>query len=139
MPKSRQELLAEWTEALASGTFLTPKHDPNALTRSWASYRTVLSTEISASLRSFIESGSYSITHYRDLQGREKYELAPSDPDEFTTLGASVPSGSLMPSGSMDRLIVLSGTVQGWHVHAEESRTLTFNVASGTIFEVRKL
>ena len=52
---TRAELEAEWSSAATSGTLLTAKHDPNGLGTAWASYRTVLTPQVSASLEAFVK------------------------------------------------------------------------------------
>jgi hypothetical protein len=130
----RNQLTQQWGAAIDSGSFLTPKHDPNQLTFAWKSYRTVLSNEASASLDGFIKSGSYDVDQYSDKnypKGSGIYVVTPGSGSPFTVAGSGVPSGSITPSGSMDRLVVVYDPNTGWHVYAEDSNRIQSGVAVG--------
>jgi len=133
---TRAELEAEWSSAATSGTLLTAKHDPNGLGTAWASYRTVLTPQVSASLEAFVKSGQYSVNHYLDQRypsGPGLFEVVPSPTAGFSVVGSGVPSGSLHPTGSLDRLIFVSGSNQGWHVYADSSQEIATKVTSGRL------
>ena len=131
---NRDELIQQWAEAIDSGSFLAPKHDPNELTFTWKKYRTVLSQEASASLNGFVKSGSYDVDQYSDKNypaGSGIYAVTPASSSPFTVAGSGIPPGSLTPSGSMDRLVVVYDPNSGWHVYAENSSRVQSGVAAG--------
>jgi hypothetical protein len=132
----RNALTGSWVEAAQSGSLLTAKHDPNNLSITFASYRTVLDHAVSASLESFISSGAYDITKYEDARypnGAGYFEVTPKQGSGFTVVGSAVPSGSVTPTGSLDRLVFVSGSNLGWHVYAENSAQISSSVASGRL------
>lgn len=133
---NRSELTGSWIEAARSGSLLTPKHDPNNLSISFGSYRTILSAQMSASLEAFIGSGEYDITRYADSRyptGAGLFEVAPRSGSGFSIVGSGMQSGSLTPTGTLDRLVFVSGSKQGWHVYAESSGQLSSSVSSGRL------
>jgi len=92
---------------------------------------------MSGSLKEFIDSGNYTINVYSDAShpsGAGLYEVIPNSQSQFSAVGAGVPSGSITPSGSLDRLVFVSGSVQGWHVYAESAQYLSGSVATGRLF-----
>lgn len=52
------EFIKHLEDAAENGTLMTPKHDPANLSTTFPDYRTVLTTELSPKLESFIKSGS---------------------------------------------------------------------------------
>lgn len=133
---SRQELMSRWGEAAQSGSLLTPKHDPANVGVQMATYRSVLTPQMSASLEQFISSGDYTIRHYEDRlypNGAGYYEVVPSAQSGFSVVGSGIPSGSITPSGSLDSLIFVSGSAQGWHVYAESQTNISGSVGSGRL------
>jgi hypothetical protein len=139
---TRAQLESEWSNAATSGTLLTTKHDPNGIDTPLASYRTVLTPQLSASLEAFVKSGQYSINHYKDQRypsGPGLFEVIPNSSAGFSVVGSGVPSGSLHPSGSLDRLVFVSGSNQGWHVYADSTQEIATKVASGRLQMSRSL
>jgi hypothetical protein len=132
----RHELVKSWLEAAASGTLLTRKHDPNGLAGPVGSYRTVLTPQMSASLDAFIKAGEYDIQQYSDAKypsGAGFFEVVPRLASGFSVVGSGIASGSAQPSGSLDRLVFVSGSHQGWHVYAESAPDVAAKVTSGRL------
>jgi hypothetical protein len=132
----RRSIVSKWKEAAESGSLLTPRHDPNNLTFVWSSYRSILTQQMSGSLKQFIDSGNYTIKVYSDANypgGAGLFEVIPDPASGFSVVGSGVPSGSITPSGSLDRLIFVSGIVQGWHVYAESSQQIYSSIAAGRL------
>ncbi|MBN8616506.1 MAG: hypothetical protein J0L92_38330 [Deltaproteobacteria bacterium] len=132
----REELIRSWSDAATSGSLLTAKHDPNGVVAPAASYRSVLTHQMSASLESFVQSGRYVIRQYHDSQypkGAGYFEVAPDPASGFSVVGSGVPSGSMAPTGSLDRLVFVSGSNQGWHVYAESTSDIAAMVAAGRL------
>jgi hypothetical protein len=134
----RNDFISEWAQAADSGTLLTPKHDPANLNITWSKYRSVLSSELSGNLSNFIKSGEYSIQRYHDANysnGSGYFALTPNSGSPFSVPGSGVPSGSITPTAALDRLILVYGPVQHWHVYAESSSFISGAKASGRLTE----
>jgi hypothetical protein len=129
---TRMNLLTEWAAALTAGKFLTPKHDPNN-PNPYAMDRSVLTHEMSASLESLFATNDFDIAHYSNSRfpmTPDYYVITPHSSSAFDTVAQFVPSGSIVPTGSCDRLVVVSGSKAGPHVHGELQSTI--NAASGS-------
>ena len=91
---------------------------------------------MSASLESFISSGDYDIKRYDDARypnGAGFFEVTPRQTSGVNVVGSGLPSGSMQPTGSLDRLVVVSGSNQGWHVYAESAADVSGMVSSGRL------
>jgi len=132
----RISLIAQWDQAAATGSLLTAKHDPNNLSITWDSYRSVISNDLSSSLQIFIKSGDYKINQFHDSRYPKNsgyYELIPNSNSTFSIPGSGVPSGSVTPTEALDRLVLVCGPKQGWHAYAETSSFISGSVASGRL------
>jgi len=134
----KDEIVGQWSDALDSGSFLTRKHDPTNLSIEWGGFRTVLSPEAAASLNTYIKSGDYGIRAFDQPQpkysgGSGFFEIVPSGSYPFSVPGSGVQSGSTVPSTSCDRLVVVWGQKQGWHIYAEHSAQISAKIASGEL------
>lgn len=134
----RQSLISELKSASNSGSLLTPKHDPN-LSLTYASFRTVLTQEASSSLKALIDSEKYGIEVYYNKQHKKySYKLIPFDSSSYTTIGLGIQSGSLEQSGSFDTYLVVSSSLDGWHIYSEDSLKMQLQLASNEIeFKVK--
>ena len=137
----RTALILQWKKDAESGSLLTPKHDPNSHTFDWVPYRSVLTQHMSGSLKEFIYSGDYSIKLYSDSlypNGAGYFEVIPNPSSGSSLVGFQLPSGSITPTANYDRLIFVSGSLQGWHVYAESSQQISSSLASGrlTLLEI---
>ena len=133
---NKQDIITQWSNAVDSGSFLTAKHDPTGLAIGWDSFRTVLSTDASSSLASYIKSGQYGIRVFEDSKFPKTsgyFEIVPSDSYPFSVAGSGVPSGSITPSGPYDRLVVAHSKKYGWHVYADDSARIFGSIASGRL------
>jgi hypothetical protein len=133
---NKKDLITQWSSAVDSGSFLTAKHDPTGLAIGWDSFRTVLSEEASSSLTSYIKSGDYGIRVFEDSKFPSSsgfFEILPSVSYPFSVAGSGVPSGSITPSGSYDRLVVAHSKKYGWHVYAENSAMISSSMGSGRL------
>ncbi|MCZ2268640.1 MAG: hypothetical protein LC124_07265 [Ignavibacteriales bacterium] len=127
----KDEIINQWTGSIENGTFLTPKHDPNNLSTAYASFRTVLTPQMSSSLENFIHSRNFSINVYLDNRFNNfYYEILSSDPS-YSRLANGVPSGSIQTGSLCDRLVVVSGSQQGWHIMGEDSATINQEIQNG--------
>ena len=138
---NREHLIRCWNEVANTDSLLTPKHDPNNLLSVDSKYRSVVTFKVSSSLKSFIKSEDYTINHYscsRYPSTPDYYELIPKSSD-FSFTGMGVPSGSIIPSGSHDRLVIISGSSQGWHIIAENSARISVSVVDGSLQKLETL
>ena len=134
------DLRNQWKEAAESGSLLTPKHDPN--NRTFTEIRSVLTQEMSGSLKEFIGSPDYSVKHYKDnnhLSGPGYFEVIPNPNSEFDVLGSGIYPMSPQLNTPQDRLIVVSGSNQGWHVFTEQSTEIEKKVNSGRLILIDTL
>jgi len=121
---TKSDLIIAWGNAIDSDTFLAPKHDPNNLSVALDKFRTVLSHEASSSLETFIRSGDYTVREFEDKNYSKLYEIIPSENSPFLIAGSGIQSGSIIPSDSRDRLVIVSGSKQGWR-GAEDSSIIS--------------
>lgn len=120
-------------QALASGNLLKPKHSLSSLGTSEPHYRTVVVHDEPA-LRSFFESGSYSVTSYKNNDPRHTDPYYVVTPDDRNVVAASgVPANVPDPSHPCDIFIVVSGSSQGLHIYGESSSTIQAKVNAGTL------
>ena len=77
----------------------------------------------------------YDVSRYHDAvySGPGFFEITPRASSGFTVVGSGVPAGMTYPTGSCNRLIVVSGSQQGWHVFAADSGAIASDVASGRL------
>lgn len=133
---TRVDVIGFWSEAAVSGTLQTAKHDPNGNWNGSASYRTVLTQEVSASLEGLVTSGQYSITRYTDRNhagGAGYFEVVLDPSCGFDVVGSGIPSDSSARSGELDRLVFVSGSKQGWHVFAESEAGVKQLITNGRL------
>lgn len=129
----KEELKNEWLIAIDNRTFLNAKHDPNNLDDTSDKYRSVVTFEVSASLKSYINSNDYSIQQYYDRNFRSNYfEIVPNSGSFEVTGGEVLPFNDFTGS-HFDRLVVVLGPVQGWHLYAEDSNEIRNKVINGRL------
>jgi len=129
----KDEIINQWTGSMENGTFLTPKHDPNNLFTTYASYRTVLTPQMSSSLETFIRSRNFDINVYQDSKHKNYYcEIISTDPS-YHQVANGVPSGSNQTGSLVDKLVIYSGSNQGWHIIGEDSAKINQKVKNGTL------
>jgi len=134
---NRSELIATWVKSADDDTLLTSKHDPNTLYYFPEQTRSVVSYEVSSSLKEFIHSEDYEIEVYHDVKhpGEGGYFiLKPGSTFRFKSLGHSIAVGSFSLHGSKDRLLIVSGSEQGWHIAAEDYENVKRREREKTLF-----
>ena len=136
MTKTKRNLATDLLQAAESGTLLTSKHDPNSDGEAWGGYRTILTFEASASLCEMLGTESFVAVEYQDPRHKSATYVIEPLTSEFTPTALSMPSGSTTPDGSCDRIIAVSGSMQGWHVFGESQSVLDERVRSGSITRV---
>lgn len=135
LPTSKVDLATSLLCAAASGSLVTPKHDPAKGSVVFSKDRSVINGPVSSSLCTMLQTGSFSAEEYLDPRyPNPHYVLEPSA--SFSSLGSFIPSGSTGSTGSYDRLIAVNGAKQGWHLYAENQAVIDQRVASGSITHI---
>jgi hypothetical protein len=133
---NKKDFIEQIKEAMSNGTFLTSKHDPEHISETHANYKTVLTHPMAQNLEEFIEFGDYIAREYNNsVNPNSPYyiELEPSPTSDYSVTASGVPKNSSVPSHAVDRLVVVSGTKQGWHIYGEDSGAIKKKEAAGTI------
>jgi len=121
---------------VSNNSLLTPKHDPNKLSTTYSSYRTVLSLEASASLATLINSEDYTVHEFENqnpLHGPYYMRIIPNPSSSFSIAASGVTAHSPVASTVLDSLIVVSGSSNGWHIYGEDSLEIQNKVANGDL------
>jgi len=130
------ELKQHLEQAAKDGNLMTPKHDPNNLTTTYPSYRTVLAHDLAQNLEGFISSGQYTVKEYENkkLPSSPVYlELEPTGNSNFSVPASGVAPNSPFATSAVDRIIAVSGQNQGWHLFGESSMTIKQKLLSGDL------
>lgn len=130
------EFTAHLKSAAKAGTLMTPKHDPNNLSTTYSSHRTVLSHELAGNLEAFICSGQYVVYEYENRRIPKSplyFEIIPSGSTTFTVPASGVAPNSLFATSTADRIVAVSGNYQGWHLFGECSTTIQQKVSAGDL------
>jgi hypothetical protein len=133
---TRDELKQHLEQAAKDGMLMTPKHDPQNLTTTYPSYRTVLSHDLAQNLDGFISSGQYSVKEYENKKLPSSplyFEIAPSGDSTFSVPASGVAPNSPFATSAVDRIIAVSGHNQGWHIFGESSSTIQQKLSSGDL------
>ena len=133
---TKNDLQTHLQNADTNGTLMTPKHDPNNLSTTYSSFRTVLSYELANSLSGFISSGQFTATEYENTKYPHSpiyIEIAPQPGSTFSVPASGVAANSPMASTALDRIIAVSGTNQGWHIFGEDSQVVQRKLSQGDL------
>ena len=130
---TRDDYKNAWLAAADSGTLLTSKHDPANLSVPYHKRRSV--TCMSAlDLASFIKSGEYSIRIYENNNTNHPPHYREIIPTASSIVaGSGIPPHSTTPTVTNDRFVLVSGTIQGWHIHTESSANIRAKEAAGDL------
>jgi hypothetical protein len=117
--------LEEFKSSMLQNTLLIWKHDPQSLGTqgSWSKFRTVLVPELADNLEQFIQDGDYILNYYTDSQNKDYYEIEPLD-SNYSIPASGVPACSPYPTTPCDRLAVVSGYYDGWHIFGDYSQRI---------------
>lgn len=129
----RNEMLGYWNDAIASGTFLTSKHDPSSVGTPYPGYRTI-TVNSQPEIQGFLSSGNYTLRQYRNNnypQSPYYIEIVPNDTSMVA--GSGIQPYSPVPTTACDRFVAVSGVQQGWHLYAEQSANIQSKQSSGTL------
>lgn len=133
---NKNDLIDSLIKASKEGTLLIPRHDPNHLSTTYPSYRTVLSHDLADNLDVFFASGVFTAREYRNNSYPHSpiyIEIAPSPESGFSVTASGVLPNSPLASHAVDRLVVVSGTNQGWHVFGEDCSIINAKEHAGEI------
>lgn len=128
--------------AANNGSLMTPKHDPKSLGTSFATYRSVLSHQLSIDLLKFINSNNYTVREYSNLIKPKSplyFEIIPNKNQGFDIPASGVTAYSPFATSALDRLIAVSGQTQGWHLFGEAKSMIKLKVQNGELKKGKKL
>lgn len=128
----RADLVNNWKAGIEAGSFLTPKHHPSGVGNPSPSFRSITTLDESG-LGKFLDAHEYIISEYynnNEPQSPAYYVIKPSDPDFVP--GSGIPPQS-PPTHALDRLVVVSGTKQGWHIFANQQDCIDKEVSGGNL------
>ena len=94
-------LVAQW---MATDNFIRPKHDPAQLPGRGERYRSVLTQDFVARLRSYLEHAAVHGTWYFDTFYEMYVHLTPSPLGRSP--GVGIPAGASMPEHALDALLI---------------------------------
>jgi hypothetical protein len=123
---------------VSNNSLLTPKHDPNNLSTTYSTYRTVLSHEASASLATLINSEDYTVHEYENQNpshGPYYMRIIPNPSYSFSIAASGVTAHSPVASTVLDSLIIVSGSSQGWHIFGEDSLDIQNKISRGNLID----
>lgn len=139
---TKQDLIAQFQVADDAGTLLTSKHDPENMSTSYSSFRTVLSHDLASNLNSFISSGKFSLkehTNNRFPNSPLYIEIIPDADSGFDVPSSGVTANSIFASSALDRIIAVSGSTSGWHLFGEDSSNLQTKLINGDLSFVKNI
>lgn len=132
---NKGEFAKKLEQAASDGTLVTEKHDPSKLSTTHRRPRTVIAAELAPDLPVFFKSLDFDVTHYENTnypQTPDLWEIAPKNPT-YSVPASGVPPNSPTPSSQCDRLVVVSGAIQGLHIFGESHAALQRQLASGQL------
>lgn len=135
MNYTRDQLIGYWSGAANNNTLLTPKHHPTGLTTVYQGFKSVLTPDLAANLEGFICSGNYSIAQFENRfypTTPDYIVLKPKDP-EFSIPGSGVFGQSGLVLWPCDRLVLVSGGAQGWHIYSELQYNIQMAKKNGSL------
>jgi hypothetical protein len=131
----KKDFQHELLQAAKKGTLLTPKHDPQELSCSYANYRSVLSTELAANLEGFILSGKYEVEEFsnkRYTTTPQLWVITPMD-STFSVPASGVDAYSPIPNKPLDSIVAVSGCAQGLHIFGANRSEIDAKVSAGSL------
>jgi hypothetical protein len=138
---SREQLVGYWSGAAAANTLLTPKHDPSGLLSTFQGFKSVLTPQLAANLEGFVGSGNYSIGHFQNVAypNTPDYFVIESKTKDFAVPGSGVYGASGLVLWPCDRLVIVSGANQGWHIYAELASNIRLAQSNGALIFTQAL
>jgi len=127
---TKADLQKSVLDAAASGSFVTPKHDPANIATPLTGDRSVFTVPASSSLCEMFRSGTFTVEEYKKSTQKDPlYVVTPFDPKMYPVADMLL-SGSTTPTSQCDRILVYSGSVQGWHGCGESMAVIDAYVSS---------
>jgi hypothetical protein len=141
---NKEELINTLKQPSVSVTLLTGKHDPNNLSNTYPNYRSVFASELAKAddLVKFIASGDYTAKEYQNKEQPNSpvfIVIKPSPNSGFSVPASGVLPYSPSPSHPLDRVIIVSGTIQGWHAYGGDSEIIKADEQAGKLVYLRDL
>ena len=140
IPLTKQDFKQHLLKVYNEDTLLTPKHDPNNLGTLLIKYRTVVSHDIASKLLEFIDVGIdkvFSYTNNRHPNSSIYIEIVPTQ--QFYIPSSGVTSYSPYATSALDRIVVVSGRTQGWHIFGESSLNIIQQLTNGDLTNKQEL
>lgn len=131
-----EDLKKHLAKAIEDNTLMTAKHDPNNLSTTFNSYRTVLSSNLADNLAEFISSDEYTVIEYENTKlptAPLYFEIIPFETSDFKVPASGVTSNSITASTIVDRLVAVSGATNGWHLFGEDSSVINRKIENGDL------
>ena len=122
----KKKFVDQLRTALYNDELMTPKHDPNKLYKTYSSYRSVLSYELANSLKKFIDSESFDVIEYENMNPRHKkewFEIIPRD-TLFNIPASGIGPDSMKPTVALDRLVAVWNSEGRPHLFGESSEEI---------------
>ena len=132
---NKDEYAATWAKLAKERKLLTSKHDPADLANPQSRDRTVIAGELAPILTKFFTSMEFELTHYENPQypaTPDYFEIRPTN-SEFSVPASGVLANSTTPTTKCDRLIIVSGSQQGYHIYGESSAEIQRRLGAGTL------
>jgi hypothetical protein len=137
---SKGKFMNNLKESAKTNTLMTPKHDPENLSTTYPTYRTVLSYTLADNLEAFMGSGDYDVIHYENTNpchSNDYFEIIPTA--GFSVPASGVEAHSPFATSKCDRLVAVPGKKQGWHIFGEDSDEIQNKVHKGQLKKNGKL
>jgi len=132
---TREQLISYWTGAANANTLLTPKHHPTGLVTTYAGFKSVLTPDLATNLDGFLASGNYSIAQFenRAYPATPDYIVVKPKDAGFSVPGSGVYGHSGLVLWPCDRLVLVSGGAQGWHIYSELQSNIQLAQKNGSL------
>jgi hypothetical protein len=132
---NKDEYAAMWAQLAKDGKLLTSKHDPADLANPRPSERTVIAGDLAPNLPQFFTSAEFELTHYKNPEHPatpDFFEIRPTNP-AYSVPASGVDAMGTTPISQCNRLVIVSGSRQGFHVFGESSAEIQRRLAAGTL------
>jgi hypothetical protein len=128
-------------QAAKSGALLTKKHNPDELSTTHPTPRTVIAAELAPKLPEFLASLDFEVTQYENTaypKTPDFWEIRPTT-TKFLIPASGVPPHSATPTSQCDRLIVVSGSNKGLHIFGESHAEIERRLRAGELRNPHRL
>ena len=139
---SLEELKNSVLQANQNGTLITSKHDPQNLSNTYNSFRTVVSHEVADKIDDLIRSGEFLATLYDNNRFPNSpfyCVIEPLPGSLFTVPASGITANSAIPTSVLDRLVLVSGGTVGLHIFGEQNSSIEAEKQAGNLVNMRLL